>query len=937
MKWQNMDYTKFISEAKKICKNRVFTSQILRYAYGTDASCYSYTPEVVIKVANESEVVEILKLAKICKTPVTFKAAGTSLSGQCSSEHVLIIANDGWKNIKINEDVSVIECDCGVIGSDANEALSAYLKKIGPDPATITTALIAGIFNNNSSGMCCGVHENSYNTIHSIRVILHDGTILDTADRQSLDSFCETHKPLVDKLLELRQKILNDNELSELISRKFKIKNTTGYSINALLDFSEINDILNHLFVGAEGTLGFVSKVRYFCVKDYKFKSSGLLFFESLNSASTAVVRLANLPRDVICSAEMMDFACLNAVKDIDGVPAIVKECKPGYTCILIQTQSDSEEKLEANLDRIKAEIKDISMPFEALFTKDETTQTNWWKIRKGILPIVGGTRKAGTTVITEDICFPIEKFCDGAVFLQNLFEKYDFKDGVVFGHALSGNLHFNITPDLNNPKDYENFANLVKEMSEETAKMGGSTKAEHGTGRMVAPFVEIEWGKKAYEINVEIKKVFDPAGFINPDVIITNDPEIYKKNLKSMPSEIVNLPNESELVNKCIECGFCEKHCPSRNLTLTPRQRIAVLREISRLIAKGENEKANLLLKDYAYFGEETCAACSRCYELCPVGIDTAKVANELRKAASAKTLNFATKIYENFENVQNFAKTGMKLYSFGSAILGVNGVSKLTQGLRKISKFMPYTPPKMPEANNYKLENFGNFEQKVIYFSACTNRMFKPKGKEPLQKVVEKICQKAGISVIYPAELNDLCCGKMFVNYEILIEKTKARLAEILLRESQNGEIPIIVDHSSCFYQLATTLNDPRLKILDISEFLWEISPKLKFRKLDKKVLIHKLCLLKKIKKADFIEKVARLCSDKVSMIKSFECCAFAGNKGFFTPELNQSSTKYLKFEATNFDVGVSTSSTCEIGLNSYSNIDFNNIAYLVDLATE
>lgn len=941
------NYKDFINKAKSICTNRVWTSHLMRYALGTDASCYSYVPKVVIRANSEAEVIALLALARQYHTPITFRAAGTSLSGQCSSDSVLIIANEGFKGIKI--DGNVIECGCGVIGCEANVALAQYGKKIGPDPATITTALIGGIFNNNSSGMCCGVEQNSYNTIHSVRAVLLDGTIIDTSDKNSVESFCKTHAHIVQSLQNLRTEILNDTELTALIKRKYKIKNTTGYSINALADFSEISDILNHILIGSEGTLAFISKVRYNAVIDAKFKACGLLFFADLSEASKAVVTLSKLGRKRVVSAEMMDYACLMSVKDIDGVPSIVKECKEGYSCILFQSESEVESELETNLTTIKAELKHIKMPFTPLYSTNPAEYDAWWKIRKGILPIVAGTRPKGTTIITEDVCFEIDKFTDGVMWLQELFKKYNF-DGVIFGHALAGNLHFNITPDLKDKKQYENFAALVEEMSSKVALMGGSAKAEHGTGRMVAPFVEIEWGKKAYAINVAIKNTFDPERLLNPDVIISDDKDIFKKNLKTAPKNLLNLPENNEMINRCMECGFCEKNCPSREITLTPRQRIATLREITRLLDDGKNKEAETLLSEYEYAGNETCAGCSSCLHLCPLGIDTAKVAFELRKIMSIKTQKFAQKIYDNFGFVLGVARGGLRLYRLTSIILSESLVSKITSCLHKINANLPFTPPFMPRANTYKLHNKGtNLPQKIVYFTSCTNQIFAPnpkqRDKRPLQEVVESICAKANIGVIYPQKIKQMCCGKIFEDYDSIKAQNTAFLETQLSEATHGGKYAIITDHSSCFYSVLEQFSD-KFQVLDISEFILSISDKLTWHKVNSPIWVHKLCLLKKVGKDNAIVEVAKLCSDDVRVIKSFECCGFAGKKGFFTPELNQSSTAHLsdeisqdntlKSENTKNIIAISSSSTCEIGLSAYSKSKFQSIAYLVDSVT-
>jgi len=557
------DYDRFAKEAQAICKDRVYTDRLRRYAYGVDASCYSYLPKVVVKAENESEVRRLIRLCQQCGTPFTFRAAGSSLSGQCSSEDVLIVCNDGFKKMEVIDDGKALRCECGVIGSDANDLLKPYNRKIGPDPATLATALVGGILNNNSSGMCCGTAQNSYKTIRSIRVVLLDGSILDTSDKKSIDQFLKEKPQMVEDILQLRKEILADEELTHLIHHKYKIKNTTGYGLNSLVDFEDI--------------------------------------FSTLNDASLAVVALANMGREKVVAAEMMDYQSLKAVQTLDNVPDFVREVPEGTSAILFQTESYSKEIVDENLAFIKEQLKDIPTAIPSLYSQDPKEYDSWWAIRKGILPIVGGQRRKGTTVITEDVCFQIEDFTKGIEMLTELFHKYDFVDGgVIFGHALSGNVHFNITPDFSDPKDTKNFGDLVKEMSERVSGFGGSLKAEHGTGRMVAPFIEMEWGRKAYEINRRIKAIFDPTRILNPDVMITDDPDVYKKNLKAQC--VID-----DAFTICMECGFCEKNCPSRNLTLTPRQRIALLRETKRLENEGNFAVANELKKGYEYFGVET------------------------------------------------------------------------------------------------------------------------------------------------------------------------------------------------------------------------------------------------------------------------------------------------------------------------------------------
>ena len=927
------DYERFAKEAKEICKDRVYTDHLRRYAYGVDASCYSYLPKVVVKAEDEREVRRLIRLCQQCGTPFTFRAAGSSLSGQCSSEDVLIVCNDGFKKMEVIDDGKALRCECGVIGSDANDLLKPYNRKIGPDPATLATALVGGILNNNSSGMCCGTAQNSYKTIRSIRVVLLDGSILDTSDKKSIDQFLKEKPQMVEDILQLRKEILADEELTHLIHHKYKIKNTTGYGLNSLVDFEDIIDIINHLFIGSEGTLGFVSEIVYNTVEDVPHKGCGLMFFSTLNDASLAVVALANMGREKVVAAEMMDYQSLKAVQTLDNVPDFVREVPEGTSAILFQTESYSKETVDKNLAFIKEQLKDIPTAIPSLYSQDPKEYDSWWAIRKGILPIVGGQRRKGTTVITEDVCFQIEDFTKGIEMLTELFHKYDFVDGgVIFGHALSGNVHFNITPDFSDPKDTKNFGDLVKEMSERVSGFGGSLKAEHGTGRMVAPFVEMEWGRKAYEINRRIKAIFDPERILNPDVMITDDPDVYKKNLKAQC--VID-----DAFTICMECGFCEKHCPSRNLTLTPRQRIALLRETKRLENEGNFTLASELRKGYEYFGVDTCAACSMCKGLCPLSIDTAQIALSMRRI-DPPAPELAKKIYDNFSTTLQMCRAGVSLEGIAGSIITQKAISKITEGLHGVTGVTPYVPKTTPKANRYKLKNRikpTNFE-KVVYFSTCANRAFKPNqgydDDRSLQQVVESLCNKAHIDIIYPQHIENLCCGLSFENYDDVHERAVKDLHDALMKASQNGKYPIVIDHSACFNHAFKHM--PDLEINDISEFLCKyVVPHLDIEKCDERVIVHKQCKIKSLNKSQYIEDLARLCTDHVFNIKSFACDGFAGQKGFFTPELNKSATKDLAGEIAEYGatLGVSSSSTCEIGLGENGGIPFVGVAFLLD----
>lgn len=924
----------FYKKAKNIFKNRIYNDYLRRFCYGVEASCYRYIPELVISVENEFEVMKAIELSKEFNTPLCFRAAGTSLSGQAACKDILVILNLplNWQNIKLKNNDSIF-LDCGVIGSNANVALKKFHKKIGPDPASINAAFIGGIVANNSSGMCCGVRDNSYNTLKSIRVILSDGALLATNNPDNVANFLKSHSKMIKEIMQLREEILADKELLNLIKRKYKIKNTTGYSLNALIDFEDPIEIISHLFVGSEGTIGFISQVELLCVDDRQFKACALLFYNDILEASRIIETLVSLGK-IITSAEIMDYASLSAAQKFEGMPKVISEIKEGNACILIQSESDNLDSLHKQIEIIKESISYLPSCLPIYFSAEANEYESWWKIRKGLFPIAASSKRKGDSVIIEDICFEIKDLGMGILAIQKLFKKYKFKNAIIFGHALEGNIHFIITPNLKN--EFLNFAAFVEEMSIVVANFGGSIKAEHGTGRMIAPFVELEWGAKAYAINKKIKNIFDPMNLFNPDVIISNDKDIFKKNIKEL--------NEVEdFIESCIECGFCERACPSNGLTLTPRQRIALQREIARL----KDEPLGIELKEKAkYFLVETCATCSMCEELCPVGINAGTIASNFNIAKQGiVTKGIAKYIYNNFNASLEKAKFSLNIAS------KINSENKKNMSFKakKIIKSIPVIREVMPLSNKFELKNKTlNVDSKsktlqvdAIYFSSCLNRTFAPpketKDCRSLQEVVENLCFKAKVKIYYPLELKNMCCGKAFANFPKIKEENLKKNIDILKNLSENFKIPIIFDHGACSLEGYKELTKYKFKVMDLSYFLLNfVAPKLEIKKSNENIGLYTMCSSKKMGLENVMLELAKLCTDGEILIDSkTSCCGFAGYKGFFTPELNIHATKSIsKFYNENYTkIGFSNSSTCELGLNEATKFSWQHIAYFLD----
>ncbi len=610
----------------------------------------------------------------------------------------------------------------GLIGQQANNLLKRHGAKIGPDPASIDSARVGGILSNNASGMCCGVAQNAYHTLRSLTFMLPSGTTIDTAAPDADDRFKKSEPALWRGLIDLKRQLEANTVLASRIRAKYRMKNTTGYSLNAFLDYSTPAEIFSHLLIGAEGTLAFIAEAVLETVPDLPVKYTGLLLFPDLHAACAAIAPLRNAGAAAL---ELMDRASLRSVEDKPGIPSEIKGLSPTAAALLVEFQTADVSAVEENASRAQTAAAGLDLVGEPMFTGDPSQQARLWNIRKGMFPSVGAVRASGTTVIIEDVVFPIEHLADAAVDLTGLFAKHGYTNAIIFGHAKDGNLHFVITQGFNTEKETAQYRDFIDDVVRLVVnKYDGALKAEHGTGRNMAPFVEAEWGTEAYEVMARLKALADPHNLLNPGVIINPDPEAHMANLKRMP--VV----ESE-VDKCIECGFCEPKCPSRNLTLTPRQRIVVRREMQRLKDSSSHAEYDALNHDFPYMVLDTCAVDGLCATACPVGIDTGKLTKRFRQLRHSAIANrIATTIARNMSLTEFGARFALGAGHAVQSVFGLGLMRGITGLLDAASRKLVDEPfwkwsAEMPRPRRGKLPQTSNDQAQAVYFPACISRI--------------------------------------------------------------------------------------------------------------------------------------------------------------------------------------------------------------------
>ena len=925
-------------------KERVLHRAIDLVRYASDASPYRLIPQVVVLPRTTDDIVKLFRYCRRAGRHATFRAAGTSLNGQSQSDDILIDVRRHWYGGKVEDGGGRVRAHPGMILGHINALLQRHGRRLGPDPASSHACTIGGVIANNSGGMRCTVSNDAYHTVSALTFVTPSGAVIDTSRPDAENEFDLAEPRLAKGLLELRKELLADPLLADRTRRKYAIRNTHGLRLCALLDGETPLEIFRRLLVGSEGTLAFIAEAVVETIPAPRVTSVAWIPVPTIDEAIALVPGLVGLGATAV---ELMVAPALTAAgQAFAETPCYWRTLDPKAAALLVEIGAEDQDALEATQQQVLDLVSGARLIHPVEFTSVAEAVELAWHVREGLLGLIGKNRPEGSTLITEDVCFRPERLAEGAYDVQNLLAKHGFIPGVA-GHAAHGNLHFTLVADFSDTGGRSRYADFMTELVDlVVTKHDGSLKAEHGTGRNMAPFVASEWGEKATAMMWRIKQLADPHGILAPDVILTRNADLHLENLKSFP-QIEGVTGSSQ----CIECGFCEPVCPSRNITMTPRQRIALRREM----ARQQNDSAMLaqLQREYQYDGIETCAGDGTCAIPCPIGINTGALIKEFRAlengpAAEAAALRAA----QNWKAIEGVARAGLGGAHAFSSVFGVKPLTALADAARSVVSpdLLPAVPGPMPRpaAALPKTDRNG---AAAVYFCACINRMF---GRDPagpaapsLAETFVTLSSRAGKPLWIPPDVAGLCCSTPWKSkaYHQGHKYMAQAAAEALWRWSDGGALPIVVDAASCTLGLkedvATQLEGEQreqyesLEIIDSIAWCRDLLPNLAILRTLGRVAVHPTCSTTHLGLAGALKQIAGRLADDVEVPIGTTCCGTAGDRGLLHPELVVSATREVRavLDARPCEAYLSANRTCEMGLRHATGRPYESFVFLLE----
>lgn len=773
----SMDRLKFNLLARSI-KGELKTDPVYREAFASAACLYRILPQAVAIPQDCEDLASILEFAAQEKIPVTARGAGSSVAGQALGSGIVISLSKYLNRIlEIRPEEKKALVEPGVISADLNAALKPYGLFFPPDPSSGNYCTIGGMIANNSSGAHSLFYGATQNYLEEMEVILADGS----AALVGKNKFELTEeKSYWARQIPRKLNRLFQEHKAAIEKDRPAVKNASGYLLWGALEPEGIN--YARLLAGSEGTLAVILKAWLKLENLPGAKSAGLIYFKDLSLAANAVLKLRRLNPQAV---EIMDRNFINIVQDHYPELKPLLDDQAEYMLLLEfdgKSPEEAQEKIRAANDLI---LEKERLGYKSTIAENEREKDLLWQVRQAASPILY-TMGSGLVRFIEDIVIPPEKLGSGLQRIRALFS--EFKTfAPVMGHAGEGNLHLNPSFNPANKDDRRGMQIFADQVYKMVIELGGSISGEHGDGILRAPYVQAQF-PNAYLAFKDLKKIFDPQNILNPGKILAEPGLIPVENIKYWTPETAagrvqaELQKEKalDLIFRCHGCGLCRSYCPAiagfeTELAL-PRSKMSFARALSQGLLED-----SALLSWEAQVLLDSCFSCQRCLNLCPTGVQVARVLEQL-KNFQRQTRTFSPRqeiLDRSGEMINRLARMPEPGIRLASSPLPRLALRSLGINPDASSFIKPEDVQKILQARNspVKSDERKDAALKIIYFPGCLERWTEPQRFERTTKLLDEIHAEYTI-------LSGLCCGlpSSQCNRELFLKSAQKFAAAVL-----------------------------------------------------------------------------------------------------------------------------------------------------------
>jgi FAD/FMN-containing dehydrogenase/Fe-S oxidoreductase len=686
-------------------EGELYNDKTMRILYATDASAYREMPLAVAVPKTVDDIKKLIAFARVEKTSLIPRTAGTSLAGQVVGNGIIAdVSKYFTKILELNKGERWVRVQPGVIRDELNMFLKPHGLFFGPETSTANRAMIGGMVGNNSCGSNSVVYRSTREHVLEVKALLSDGSEAEfkTVSIEDFHKKCEGNNLEANIYKTVRSLLSNyDNqvEIRKEFPKKSVERRNTGYAVDVLLDSAPFtaggNDFnFCKLIAGSEGTLAFITEVKLNLVP-LPPKEIGLLcvHFNSIDEALRAnIIALQYRPS----ASELIDRYILECTKDNieQRKNRFFVQGDPGAILVIEFSKTNREEivqlaqQVEANL-----RVAGLGYHFPLLFGDDSK---KIWTLRKaglGLLANLPGDNKA--VPVIEDTAVDVHDLPAYIRDFNEILKKHNLYS-VHYAHAGSGEIHLRPIINLKTKEGNQLFRIIAEEIATLVKKYNGSLSGEHGDGRLRGEFIKQMVGEKNYKLFQKIKQTWDPENIFNPNKIV--DTPSMNTMLRYTPGQqtpafktVFRFYNQNILqhAEQCNGSGDCRKTelsggtmCPSfmatRNEKDTTRARANILREFLT-----NSEKINRFDHKEILDVMDLCLSCKGCKSECPSNVDVAKLKAEfLQHYYDANGISFRSMLIANFNNSAKLGAIVPGLYNFMMTGAGMSNLVKRFSG---------------------------------------------------------------------------------------------------------------------------------------------------------------------------------------------------------------------------------------------------------------